>query len=94
MSRRIPPAPAPPSRTPRAPRRAGSSSAWASSFSSVLGVWNGVSVMFADFWGHVRGKAEEHPDRRIGGKYYRFYVLWLTFPPMLLCCSCSAGRCR
>ena len=35
---------------------------WASSFSSVLGVWNGVSVMFADFWGHVRGKAEEHPD--------------------------------
>ena len=57
---------------------------WASSFSSVLGVWNGVSVMFADFWGHVRGKAEEHPDRRIGGKYYRFYVLWLTFPPMLL----------
>ena len=57
---------------------------WASSFSSVLGVWNGVSVMFADFWGHVRGKAEDHPDRRIGGKYYRFYVLWLTIPPMLL----------
>ena len=57
---------------------------WASSFSSVLGVWNGVSVMFADFWGHVRGKAEDHPDRRIGGKYYRFYVLWLTVPPMLL----------
>ena len=57
---------------------------WASSFSSVLGVWNGVSVMFADFWGHVRGKEEDHPDRRIGGKYYRFYILWLTFPPMLL----------
>lgn len=57
---------------------------WASSFSSVLGVWNGVSVMFADFWGHVRKKPEDHPDRRIGGKYYRFYILWLTFPPMLL----------
>jgi Mn2+/Fe2+ NRAMP family transporter len=57
---------------------------WASSFSSVLGVWNGVSVMFADFWGHVRGRPEDHPDRRIGGRYYRFYVLWLTFPPMLL----------
>jgi Mn2+/Fe2+ NRAMP family transporter len=57
---------------------------WASSFSSVLGVWNGVSVMFADFWGHVRGRPEGHPDRRIGGRYYRFYVLWLTFPPMLL----------
>jgi Mn2+/Fe2+ NRAMP family transporter len=50
----------------------------------VLGVWNGVSVMFADFWGHVRGRPEDHPDRRIGGRYYRFYVLWLTFPPMLL----------
>ncbi len=57
---------------------------WASSFSSVLGVWTGVSIMFADFWGHVRGKEEGHPDRQIGGRYYRFYILWLTFPPMLL----------
>lgn len=57
---------------------------WAASFSSVLGVWNGVSIMFADFWGRVRSKPEDHPDRRSGGKYYKFYVLWLTFPPMLL----------
>lgn len=57
---------------------------WAASFSSVLGVWNGVSIMFADFWGHVRKLPQEHPKRGIGGTYYRFYVLWLTFPPMLL----------
>ncbi|MGC3020856.1 Nramp family divalent metal transporter [Brevibacterium sp. FAM 24630] len=57
---------------------------WAASFSSVLGVWNGVSIMFADFWGRLRKKPEDHPDRRSGGKYYKFYVLWLTFPPMLL----------
>lgn len=57
---------------------------WAASFSSVLGAWNGVSMMFADFWGRVRRKAEDHPDRRPGGKYYKFYVLWITFPPMLL----------
>ncbi|GAA2095803.1 Nramp family divalent metal transporter [Brevibacterium salitolerans] len=57
---------------------------WASSFSSVLGVWNGVSLMFADFWGRTRGLAEDHPDRGLGGKYYKAYVLWLTFPPMLL----------
>lgn len=57
---------------------------WAASFSSILGVWNGVSIMFADFWGRVRNKPEDHPDRRSGGKYYKFYVLWLTFPPMLL----------
>lgn len=57
---------------------------WAASFSSILGVWNGVSIMFADFWGRVRNKPEDHADRRSGGKYYKFYVLWLTFPPMLL----------
>lgn len=57
---------------------------WAASFSSVIGVWNGVSLMFADFWGNVRGKESGHPDTRIGGRYFKFYVLWLTFPPMVL----------
>ncbi|MGO1355294.1 MAG: Nramp family divalent metal transporter, partial [Brachybacterium tyrofermentans] len=57
---------------------------WASAFSSVLGVWNGVSIMFADFFGAVRKLPEGHHDRGVGGRYYRFYVLWLTFPPMLL----------
>lgn len=57
---------------------------WAASFSSIIGVWNGVSLMFADFWGNMRGKESGHPDTRVGGKYFRFYVLWLTFPPMIL----------
>jgi len=57
---------------------------WAASFSSVLGVWNGVSLMFADFWGHMRNRPADHPDTRVGGKYFKFYLLWLTFPPMLL----------
>jgi Mn2+/Fe2+ NRAMP family transporter len=57
---------------------------WAASFSSVIGVWNGVSLMFADFWAHVRGKGSDHPDARLDGKYFRFYLLWLTFPPMVL----------
>lgn len=57
---------------------------WASSFSSVLGVWNGVSLMFADFWGRTRKLPEGHKDRGLGGKYYKAYILWLTFPPMLL----------
>lgn len=57
---------------------------WAASFSSVIGVWNGVSLMFADFWGHMRGLPGGHPDTRVGGKYFKFYLLWLTFPPMLL----------
>jgi Mn2+/Fe2+ NRAMP family transporter len=57
---------------------------WAASFSSIIGVWNGVSLMFADFWGNMRGKESGHPDTRVGGKYFKFYVLWLTFPPMIL----------
>jgi Mn2+/Fe2+ NRAMP family transporter len=57
---------------------------WAASFSSIIGVWNGVSLMFADFWGTIRGLPSGHPDTRVGGKYFRFYVLWLTFPPMVL----------
>ncbi len=57
---------------------------WAASFSSIIGVWNGVSLMFADFWGNIRGRESGHPDTRVGGKYFRFYVLWLTFPPMIL----------
>jgi Mn2+/Fe2+ NRAMP family transporter len=57
---------------------------WAASFSSIIGVWNGVSLMFADFWGNIRGKESGHPDTRVGGKYFKFYVLWLTFPPMVL----------
>jgi Mn2+/Fe2+ NRAMP family transporter len=57
---------------------------WAAAFSSLLGVWNGVSLMFADFLGSFRGLPQDHPDTRTGGRYFRFYLLWLTFPPMLL----------
>ncbi|MEE1619841.1 Nramp family divalent metal transporter [Zafaria sp. J156] len=57
---------------------------FAAAFSSVIGVWNGVSLMFADFWANMRGKGSEHPDAKLNGKYFRFYLLWLTFPPMLL----------
>ncbi|HXD28682.1 MAG TPA: Nramp family divalent metal transporter [Arthrobacter sp.] len=57
---------------------------FAAAFSSVIGVWNGVSLMFADFWGNIRGKGSEHKDSQAHGKYFRFYILWLTFPPMLL----------
>ncbi|MET1035459.1 MAG: Nramp family divalent metal transporter [Arthrobacter sp.] len=57
---------------------------FAAAFSSVIGVWNGVSLMFADFWGNIRGKGSGHPDSRINGKYFRFYLIWLTFPSMSL----------
>jgi Mn2+/Fe2+ NRAMP family transporter len=55
---------------------------FATSFSSILGVWNGVSLMFADFLGNVRGLDVEDPRRRLGGSYYRAFIVWLTVPPI------------
>ncbi|WP_374929237.1 Nramp family divalent metal transporter [Kytococcus sedentarius] len=57
---------------------------WAAAMSSLIGVWNGVSMMFADFAGDALGQPEDHPDRQARGKWYVAYVLWLTFPPMIM----------
>lgn len=57
---------------------------FAASFSSLIGVWSGVSLMFADFVGNLRDLPSGHPDTRTGGRFFRAYMLWLTFPPMLL----------
>lgn len=57
---------------------------WAASFTSLIGVWSGVSLMFADFVGNLRGLPSGHPDTRTGGRWFKAYLLWLTFPPMLL----------
>lgn len=68
---------------------------FAAAFSSVLGVWQGVSLLFADFVEHVRrrplgpgagaaGVAPPAPTSREHSPAFRAYLLWLTFPPMLL----------
>ncbi|MFI9054327.1 Nramp family divalent metal transporter [Streptomyces anulatus] len=68
---------------------------FATSFSSLIGVWHGVSLMFADFVERFRApaaegaKAEEHEgadvaERRQRSLPFRAYLLWLTFPPMTL----------
>ena len=57
---------------------------WAAAMSSLVGVWNGVSLMFADFMGNVTGKSSDDPDSRAGGRWYKAYILWLTFPPMVM----------
>lgn len=57
---------------------------WAAAMSSLVGVWNGVSLMFADFMTNVRGGTSEDADARAGGKWYQAYILWLTFPPMVM----------
>lgn len=60
---------------------------FATAFSSILGVWQGVSLLFADFvrsW-HA-GAPAANGDRTDleTSPAFRFYVAWLTLPPMTL----------
>jgi Mn2+/Fe2+ NRAMP family transporter len=68
---------------------------FATSFTSLIGVWHGVSLMFADFVERFRkgraGAADEHvtgaevaSGRRETSAPFRAYLLWMTFPPMIL----------
>lgn len=57
-------------------------------FTSVLGPWQGISYLFADFVRIVRngGKKNNKLNQPISEKdpAYRAYLVWMTFPPMLL----------
>ncbi|WP_342742404.1 Nramp family divalent metal transporter [Paenisporosarcina indica] len=58
---------------------------WSAAYTSLLGVWNGVPYLFADFIKTVRKK--KAPGKQIVSvtePAYRFYLAWLTFPPMIL----------
>jgi Mn2+/Fe2+ NRAMP family transporter len=62
---------------------------FATSFTSLIGVWHGVSLMFADFLARRRGEREARGDELASGRResswaFRAYLLWLTFPPMIL----------
>lgn len=62
---------------------------FAVSFTSLIGVWNGVSLLFGDWWRTLRAP-EDKVDEKVENaqlersRAYRGYVLWLTFPPMFL----------
>ncbi|MBM7173199.1 Nramp family divalent metal transporter [Streptomyces sp. G44] len=68
---------------------------FATSFTSLIGVWHGVSLMFADFVERYReqrtgaGAASRSGEEVASGAReksvpFRAYLLWLTFPPMIL----------
>ncbi|WP_329266783.1 Nramp family divalent metal transporter [Streptomyces pseudovenezuelae] len=64
---------------------------FATSFTSLIGVWHGVSLMFADFVARYRdrgGAAGSGQEVASGSRErswpFRVYLLWLTFPPMVL----------
>ncbi|MGW9498102.1 Nramp family divalent metal transporter [Streptomyces prasinus] len=63
---------------------------FATSFTSLIGVWHGVSLMFADFVARGRRKVTVSTGEAIASGRpekswpFRAYLLWLTFPPMIL----------
>jgi Mn2+/Fe2+ NRAMP family transporter len=57
---------------------------FATAVSSILGVWHGVSLLFADF---IRTHIKGETGSRVGLENtpaFKFYLFWLTIPPMAL----------
>lgn len=56
---------------------------FATAISSILGVWQGVSLLFADFVHNLKGGTGrgENLEKTTA---FRFYLFWLTIPPMAL----------
>lgn len=59
----------------------------ATSFSALVGVWHGVSLLFADFVERLRSGRESRAEEVAAGARertvpFRAYLLWLTFPPI------------
>ncbi|VEF48623.1 manganese transporter [Bacillus freudenreichii] len=60
---------------------------WAATFSSLIGSWNGIPYLFADFMRNFKKKVDEVKIRKpIDEKdpAYRAFLAWLTFPSLLL----------
>ncbi|MFE9566056.1 Nramp family divalent metal transporter [Streptomyces sp. NPDC006487] len=57
---------------------------FATSFTSLIGVWHGVSLMFADFATKFRPSLAPAGTNPAKSLPFRAYLLWLTFPPISL----------
>ncbi|MCK6619344.1 MAG: Nramp family divalent metal transporter [Calditrichaceae bacterium] len=59
---------------------------WGAVFTSLLGVWQGIPYLFADFMQLRRGKktSSRPAEAGSGSWYYKGYLLYLAFPPVLL----------
>ncbi len=61
---------------------------WGAVFTSIVGPWHGMSYLFADFVRIVKNKGHKASgkEKPINEKdsSFRFYLFWITFPPMLL----------
>ena len=59
---------------------------WGAVFTSMLGVWQGVPYIFADFVRVLRGRGEAAPDAVVSttSPYYRGYLAFTALVPMTL----------
>jgi Mn2+/Fe2+ NRAMP family transporter len=59
---------------------------WGAVFSSMIGVWNGIPYLFADFMQHFGQKEQTSEPQAISTNsfYYRLFLVYLTFPPILI----------
>jgi Mn2+/Fe2+ NRAMP family transporter len=59
---------------------------WSAVTSSILGAWNGAAYLFADYVRTVRRVPDSEADRYLSEKspYFRGFLVWITFPPMVL----------
>ena len=57
---------------------------WSAVFSSMLGVWQGVPYLFADFVQQYTWQPDKPMAVNTGSKAYRGYLFYLALPPMLL----------
>ena len=60
---------------------------WSAVFTSMLGVWSGVPYLFADLvqrYRHRYGSGDRPADRPAQQAAYRWFLLYLAFPPIIL----------
>lgn len=60
---------------------------WAAATSSITGAWNGGAYLFGDLVRTIRRVPEDEDGERYlseKGVYFRAFLVWITFPPMLL----------
>ena len=59
---------------------------WAAATSSITGAWNGGAYLFGDLVRTIRRSPEEEGEEYLSerGFFFRAFLVWITFPPMLL----------
>lgn len=59
---------------------------WAAATSSITGAWNGGAYLFGDLVRTIRLIPEEEGEEYLSerGFFFRAFLVWITFPPMLL----------